>query len=168
MPCSVPTLRTFRSPVLIGLLVLFAVGLAFAGQHQGPHRAERHEYRHEIDKLEEAWRTAALKADIPALESLLGEDYIGITATGTLQTKEQALNYFRSGATRFSSLVFSDRKFRFYGMTALVTSRAEVVGQTTDGPLKGSFRYTRVYVRDAHGQWRIVSFEASPIRDGEQ
>jgi hypothetical protein len=31
--------------------------------------------------------------------------------------------------------------------------------------LNGSFRYTRVYVRDPGGTWRIVSFEASRIRD---
>jgi ketosteroid isomerase-like protein len=28
----------------------------------------------------------------------------------------------------------------------------------------GSYRYTRVYVRNAQGLWKIVSFEASRIR----
>jgi hypothetical protein len=39
-----------------------------------------------------------------------------------------------------------------------------VEGTTTDGDVSGSFRYTRVYVRDAQEQWKIVSFEASRIR----
>ena len=53
---------------------------------------------------------------------------------------------------------------RFYGKTALVTSVAYVQGTTTDGDVSGSFRYTRVYVRDAQDKWKIVSFEASRIR----
>jgi ketosteroid isomerase-like protein len=46
-----------------------------------------------------------------------------------------------------------------------VTSLAEVQGTTADGDLSGSYRYTHVYVRDAQGAWKIVSFEASRIRE---
>jgi ketosteroid isomerase-like protein len=46
-----------------------------------------------------------------------------------------------------------------------VTSLAEVQGTTAEGDISGSYRYTRVYVRDAQGEWKIVSFEASRIRD---
>jgi len=53
---------------------------------------------------------------------------------------------------------------RFYGKTALVNSVAFVQGTTTDGDVSGSYRYTRVYVRDAQDKWKIVSFEASRIR----
>ena len=56
---------------------------------------------------------------------------------------------------------------RFYGQTALVTSRAEVTGFTGEGDISGSYRYTRVYARDAKGVWKIVSFEASRIRDSD-
>ena len=64
-----------------------------------------------------------------------------------------------------TSIEFSDRKVRFYGQTALVTSRAEVSGNNADADFSGSYRYTRVYVRDEQGKWKIVSFEASRIRD---
>jgi len=30
--------------------------------------------------------------------------------------------------------------------------------------LSGSYRYTHVYVKNAQGEWKIVSFEASAIR----
>ena len=75
----------------------------------------------------------------------------------------------RSGRVHFKTLNISDRKVRFYGTTALVTSLAQVEGTAGEGSISGSFRYTRVYVRDAHGKWKIVSFEASRIREsGEQ
>ena len=66
---------------------------------------------------------------------------------------------------KFSSLEVSDRKIRLYGTTALVTSRAEVKGTGPEGDMSGAYRYTRVYVRDPHGVWKIVSFEASRIRE---
>ena len=50
-------------------------------------------------------------------------------------------------------------------MTALVTSQADVSATNAEGEISGSFRYIRVYVRDAKGIWRIVSFEASRIRE---
>ena len=64
-----------------------------------------------------------------------------------------------------ASLNISDRKVRFYGRTAVVTSLAEVSATTADGDISGSYRYTRVYARDAAGNWKIVSFEASKIRE---
>ncbi len=128
-------------------------------------KGQRHESRHEIDQLEELWRNAMLKADSNAMSSLLDDGYMAITPSGTLQSKDEALVNLRSGATRITALEISDRKVRFYGTTALVTSRAEVSGTNADGPISGSYRYTHVYVRNAQGKWKIVSFEASRIRE---
>ena len=131
--------------------------------HAGLPGAQKHERRHEIDRLEEAWRMAVLSGNTAAMDALLADDYMAITASGTLQTKDQALANLRSGRTHIKSLEISDRKVRFYGTTALVTSLAEVHGTNAEGDFSGSFRYTRVYVRDAQGNWKIVSFEASRI-----
>lgn len=131
-------------------------------------RSERHESKHEIDQLEETWRNAALHHDATAMSALLSDDYIGISANGTLQSKDEMLVGLRTGTTQFTQIDLSDRKVRFYDKTALVTSRAEVTGSTPNGPLAGSFRYTRVYVRDSKGVWRVVSFEASRIRATEE
>jgi ketosteroid isomerase-like protein len=128
-------------------------------------RAEKHEVRHQIEQLENTWRNAMLHGNIASMDGLLADDYMAITPTGILQSKEQALSSLRSGAVKFNSLDVSDRKIRIYGTTALVTSRAEVTGSSPEGNLSGSYRYTRVYVRDIRGVWRIVSFEASRIRE---
>jgi ketosteroid isomerase-like protein len=121
--------------------------------------------RHEIDQMEDAWREAILKANTAKMASLLSDDYLAITSSGTLQTKEQALASLSSGRTHISALEISERRVRFYGTTALVTSFAEVQGTNQEGKMLGSYRYTRVYVRDSHGVWKIVSFEASKIRE---
>ncbi len=170
MPC-IPAHRLphwSRLAAFTALLAAFQV-YALPPKPQAPKpgipRSERHETRHEIDHLEEAWRTAALKHDATAMGALLSDDYIGITANGTLQSKDETLAGLRSGAMQFTQMDLSDRKVRFYAQTAVVTSRAEVNGTGFSGEIAGSFRYTRIYVRDAKGIWKIVSFEASKIRE---
>ncbi|MGD0832569.1 MAG: nuclear transport factor 2 family protein [Terracidiphilus sp.] len=152
------------------LVVLAALALPICAQqpHPGLPRAQKHEGRHEIDQLEEQWRAALLKSDAAEMDVLLADDYMAITPNGTLQTKEQWLANLRSGATHFTSIEISDRRVRFYGATALLTSRADVAGTNAGIDFTGSYRYTRVFVRNAQGQWKIVSFEASRIREPGQ
>ena len=126
--------------------------------------AQKHEGRHEIDQLEDQWCTAVLKGDVKTMDSLLADDYIAITPNGILQSREEALESLRSGRFHFTSLNVIDRKVRFYGGTAVVTSLASVQANTPDGQMTGEFRYTRIYVRNAQGVWKIVSFEASRVR----
>ncbi len=144
--------------VMVLVMPLYANSL-----QAGMPRTQRQESRREIDQLEEEWRNAVLGPNITVLNSLLGDDYMAITSFGTLETKDQTLMGLRAGSIHFTTLTLSDRRVRFYGHTALVTSRAEVQATTPEGNIDGSFRYTHVYVQDARGAWKIVSFEASRI-----
>jgi ketosteroid isomerase-like protein len=150
------------------LALTFAVSADARPQNPGMPRAQRHESRHEIDQLEQSWKDALMRRNASVMEGLLADDYIAITPNGTLQSKDQTLANLRSGTTQFKAIDFSDRKVRFYGQTALVTSRAEVSGTNAEGSFSGSYRYTRVYVRNEQGKWKIVSFEASRIRDSDE
>jgi len=167
---SIPIIRCLLPGLTLMTVLMLSVCAHPLQAGSGPPRAEvpkgqKHEMRHEIDHLEEAWREAILKQDTNAMGTLLDDEYMAITAYGTLQTKDQTLANLRSGRMHFTTLDVSDRKVRFYGKTALVTSQAQVRGTTPEGDISGGYRYTRVYVRDAHGDWKIVSFEASRIRE---
>jgi ketosteroid isomerase-like protein len=152
-----------RKIVLVLTLALIACAPLL---NAGMPRAQKHESRHEIDRLEEAWRDAVLKANVTVMASLLDDDYMAITARGMLLTKEQTLARLGNGRAHYTSLELSDRKVRFYGGTALVISLAQAAGTNAEGDdISGSFRYTRVYVRNAQGVWKIVSFEASRIHE---
>jgi ketosteroid isomerase-like protein len=126
-----------------------------------PHKHDNHR---QIERLEEVWRAAILVGDTDAVARLLADDYIGITANGTLQTREQAIENLRSSPFHLTAMEISDRKIRFYGKTAVVTSLAQVEGTSPEGAVSGESRYTRVYVRNPQGEWKIVSFEVSKIR----
>jgi len=121
----------------------------------------------EIESLEQDWRLALLSANIPEIDHLLADDYLGVTANGTLETKADLLAMRRSGTIKFSELNLSDLKVRVYGDTAVVTSKAEVSGTNGGTDISGRYRYTRVYNR-RNGKWRIVSFEASRMPDGRK
>jgi ketosteroid isomerase-like protein len=160
-PSPDPWKRLHRLHAGRAILIALAFAVGASGLMAGVPKTQKHERRHEIDHLEEVWRDAMLKDDTAAMSGLLAEDYMAITPSGTLQTKDEALaNLHR---VHFTSLEFSDRKVRFYGTTALVTSMADVQGTTPDGDISGSYRYTRVYVEGPPGVWKIVSFEASKI-----
>ncbi|MFZ0393510.1 MAG: nuclear transport factor 2 family protein [Terracidiphilus sp.] len=150
----------------VGLVLLLTAGMAQSKpSKQGMPRAERHESRQEILQLERKWKDAVIQHNVPAMGDLLGDDYMGITPDGTLESKEQTLENMKSGVVRLASIEVSDRKIRFYGKTAVVTSKAEVTGVMEGNNANGNYRYTRVYVRDPRGGWKIVSFEASRIRE---
>jgi len=165
MPDALIKTERLVGRLLACLLLLSIPVLAAQPPHKsGLARVQKHEGRHVIDQLEEAWRNAVLKSDTAAMEALLADDFMGISPSGTLQNKEQLLANMKSGRYHFVSLDLSDRKVRFYGATALVTSLATVSGTNSEGEVTGSFRYIRVYVRNERGQWKVVSFEASRIR----
>jgi ketosteroid isomerase-like protein len=164
MPFKVGVVSGSRSWLWV-LFALLCLNVAAAQAKSGMPRAVRHESRHEIDQLEDTWKDAVVHRNIQTMDKLLSDDYIAISANGTLQSKDQALDNLKNGKVQFKSIDLSDRKVRFYGQTALVTSRAEISGNTEEGDVSGGYRFTRVYVRDEHGDWKIVSFEASRIRD---
>jgi ketosteroid isomerase-like protein len=145
---------------LAGLLSLIVAIGALASP-----RAQNHVYRHEIEQMEEQWRTAMLSHNSTAMEKLLADDFTGITAVGAIQTRDQIITSLNTGTLQISSLAISERKVRVYGSTAVVTSVAEVTGTKANSELTGRYRYTRVYVRNEQGEWKIVSFEASRIQE---
>jgi ketosteroid isomerase-like protein len=151
--------------VFVFLLIAGVFALAACAQksHNGMPRAQKHEGHREIDQLENVWRDAVLQRNAAAMDLLLAADYIAITPNGTMQTREETLANLRAGAVHLKSLEMTDRRVRFYGKTALVTCKTEVDGTTPGGEISGSYRYTHVYVRDAQGKWKIVSFEANRI-----
>lgn len=165
---AVSTRKLVRCFILVAALAqsLVLAGWGFPLQSKSnpsPH-AQRNESRHQIEQLEDKWRDAVLKGDVAVLDSLLADDYVAILPDGTLQTKDQSLAIFRTGQKRFNSLDVSELKIRFYGKTALITCLVEAEGVGQEGNFTGSFRYTRVYARDARGVWKIVNFEASRLR----
>ena len=145
------------------LLLALAVALITVPLHAGPHRGAR-TMRDQIEALETQWKNAALANDIDAMDRLLSDDYLGITANGQVVTKPQQLDRMRTRTFSIRQLDVSDVKIKLISQhAAIVTSLAQVDGTNDGRPLHGSFRYTRVYQRIPNDGWKITSFEATRV-----
>lgn len=166
MPLSFLSSRRFSycRLALALLLLIPSLACAFQAHKPGLPRAQKHEGRHEIDQMEEMWRQAMLDGDATRIANALADDFLAILPNGVLQDKQQTLEALANGRMRFTQLDLDERKVRFYGSTAVVICKATLAGTGAANDFEGTYRYTRVYVRNAKGQWKVVSFEASRIR----
>jgi ketosteroid isomerase-like protein len=148
--------------------MLAAVGLVCAviavpAMATGPHPKRKDEYKHQVEHLEEVWRTAQLNDDVDAMDKLLSDDYVGITMTGQVVTKMQQLDRMKNRTMVLNKIELDDVKVKLYGSTAIVMSRAQVDGTNDGMPMHGTYRYTRVYSRLPAGTWKITNFEATRV-----
>jgi ketosteroid isomerase-like protein len=150
--------------VVVCVFIFTALGCFCSEQAWAFARHENHALHKEIETLEMQWRQAEISNDVGQMDHLLADDYIGISANGTVETKAQELAQRKAGTVKINQLELTDLKVRVYGDTAVVTSRAELQGTNGQSNIGGNYRYTRVYNRRL-GQWRIVSFEASRMHD---
>ncbi|MGC2162633.1 MAG: nuclear transport factor 2 family protein [Silvibacterium sp.] len=158
---SQPSQRTMACLMLAAALCLVLANPAWAMP-----RHESHAVHKEIEALEMEWRNAEVSNNVSEMDRLLADDYIGISANGTVETKAQALAQRKAGTVRIQNLNMNDLKIRVYGDTAVVTSQATLVGSNGQSDISGNYRYTRVYNKRL-GKWKIVSFEASRMNDAD-
>jgi len=157
-----------RSNLLVSLVACAAlcvgcVGVrAFAQPHPPKGDPKRVERVH-IEALEQQWRTAQLNDDVAAMDKLLSDDFLGITANGEVGTKEQFLDRMRNRTLTLNTMDVSEQKIKLVGQVAIVTSLAQIDGISDGQPLTGRFRYTRVYQRLPGDTWRVTNFEATRI-----
>jgi ketosteroid isomerase-like protein len=140
----------------------WSVPAVCANGNQSLHE-KKHDAKRQVEALEEQWRQAQLIGDVGAMDKLLSDDYIGITMTGQVNTKTQQLDRMRMHKIALTKLDLGDRQVKLVGAIAIVTSRAEVEGTNEGAPVKGTYRYTRVYQRLPSGAWKITSFEATRV-----
>lgn len=157
-------MRRFVRPNRVSFLVLITLltvlpTLSLTAQ---PHH--KRETREEILSLEQQWKRAQVSGDVPAMDKLLSDDYLGITSTGEVLTKAQQLDRMRTRALSVTSLDISDIKIKLVGQIAIVNSLAHVQGVNDNIPIDGSYRYTRIYQHLATGMWKITNFEITRIR----
>jgi hypothetical protein len=116
-----------------------------------------------ITQLSDKITAAALKGDVATFEELLADDYMSISGSGTVSTKAEVINNYKSGKLKYDSIDVTDVKVRILGpTTALVTGKGEVKGKMGDQDLTGSYRSSRLFVKRG-GKWQAVFFQTTKI-----
>ncbi len=155
--------RPIPSTLFVAAVVLGWSMPALCAAWNQPLHEKKHAAKQQVEALEEQWRQAQLKGDVAAMDKLLADDYIGISITGQVNTKEQQLDRMRLHKAALTRLDLGERQVKLIGSIAIVTSRAEVEGTNEGAAVKGTYRYTRVYQRLPSGVWKITSFEATRV-----
>jgi ketosteroid isomerase-like protein len=148
---------------LLVSLVLSVMVCTLPAQANGQHPKMHDQFKHQVEHLEEVWRTAQLNGDVDAMDKLLSDDYVGITMSGQVVTKMQQLDRMKNRSMVLSKIQLDDVKIKLIGTTAIVQSRAEVEGTADGNAVHGTYRYTRVYSRSPSGTWQITNFEATRV-----
>jgi ketosteroid isomerase-like protein len=118
----------------------------------------------ELVALEAALRTAQLRADVAALDALIADALLFTGPDGQLGTKAQDLEAHRSGVVRFREHAPEELRVRRVGADVAVTAlRARLAVEVAGTLVRGTYRYTRVWAREAGGGWRVVGGHVSAV-----
>ena len=114
--------------------------------------------------LEAELRAAQLAADVPALDRLIATELLFTGPDGQIGTKTQDLEAHASGVVRFRSHVPEELRVRRVGTDVAVTAlRARLEVEVAGTLVRGTYRYTRVWAREADGTWRVVGGHVSEV-----
>ena len=118
----------------------------------------------EIVACEAAIRAAQLNADVSALDKLVADDLIFTGPDGQLGTKQQDLDAHASGAVRFRSHEPEELRVRRVNENVAVSAlRARLVVEVGGVTVRGTYRYTRTWAREAGKDWRVVGGHVSEV-----
>ena len=142
-------MKGFEYFALVGSLGWALCTLAVAS----PVTSDAEQVKHLQSQLIEAY----IQHDSGVLDRVLADDYTFTNDRGEIETKQQVMANFKAGGERtITSYEIHDPRVRVYGDAAVMfygyTSKEQYKGRD-DG---GSFRITRVFVRQ-DGRWRIVA-----------
>jgi hypothetical protein len=168
---------------LLGIMVLTMVALPISfGQTQTPEKAQTPEKKVEkmqptgekvsasnsaeqdLIKLDKEWGVAGVRGDAAALETILADDFTGISATG-VATKAQNIAEAKANAPNITnaSYVADGYMVRFLDPnTAVMTHSALENGLNKGKEYTEQHWSMHVWVK-RDGRWQVVASQATPV-----
>lgn len=132
------------------LLSLSIAAAAFAGDEDA------------IRKLDRDNTVATWTADARWFEQNLADDFVMITANGSVKTKAEVVADLESPDFQMEPYEPREVQVRVYGDTAIVTGRVVQRFLRRGVRYRVDARYTDVYAR-RRGRWILVTGHASPV-----
>lgn len=115
----------------------------------------------QIKKLEFFLADLLEKGDIDTYSGYLTDDYVRITATGNVSTKQQILEGFRKSKTALQMRPH-DLSVRVYGNTAILRAILDLETKTEAGTTKRSSIITKVFIR-RDSKWYMASLQGTAL-----
>lgn len=116
----------------------------------------------ELREVYTALTRAELQRDVPMLERLLADEYLGVDPAGDLLDRRHVLETYTEGRVVLKKLESDELVVRLFGDTGVIVGRSHISGVTPEGRFQGEFRFTDVYLR-REGEWQLVSSHTTPL-----
>jgi ketosteroid isomerase-like protein len=118
----------------------------------------------EIVDAESRLRAAQLAADVAALDALIADELLFTGPDGQLGTKAQDLAAHAAGVVRIRVHAPEELRVRRVGSDVAVAAlRTRLEVEVAGTLVRGTYRYTRVWAREAGGAWRVVGGHVSEV-----
>ena len=112
--------------------------------------------KNKIQVLEERLRMAMLNSDVSTLVELISDDLVFTNHLGRLVSKDEDIASHKNKIFVFESLKLSESKIIILEKSAVVSTKANIVGRYNGIEASGQFRFTRVWSGDS-GSWQVVA-----------
>jgi len=160
--CVMIPRRFARFAAMAACVCLLGAAMQLRAENQS-RKENRREDARQIEFMERTWLHALTTADTTTLEKMMSEDFVAVSAGGTLSDKPQYLQHIKVGDNQFDQIHVMEIKVRMRPAAAVVVSQVHATGRIDNRPVNGVFRYTKVYGRDPNGEWRVMSIEATSV-----
>jgi ketosteroid isomerase-like protein len=116
----------------------------------------------EVRRAEQERFAAMLKADVGALDRLLGADLTYTHGDARVIDKAAFISDFKTGAFKYVTIEPNEMMVRVFGDVAVVTGGAAMHVVNNGTPANIKIRYTDVHVK-RNGSWQMVAWEATRL-----
>jgi hypothetical protein len=143
------------------IAVLLVLALAIPATMLAQQSKAEKEVRAVVDELNQANLKGGDEA-ASVMDKYLANDVVRIPSNGSIFTKSDMVDGFKTGKIKVSKMEPSDVKVYIYGNTAVVTGIFTSVSTVVNASYNNTNRWTRVLVK-RHGSWKTVLYQNTPI-----
>ena len=115
-----------------------------------------------IIELERGWNAALYRKDLPFIENLLADEFIGTYDDGSRGDKANELALAAAFNQRVDSAIQDEFVVKIYGDTAVTWFSLHMVGPSQGRRLEITLRFVDVFVMRA-GRWQCVSSQSTKV-----
>jgi ketosteroid isomerase-like protein len=117
----------------------------------------------ELIRLDADFQRAVGAKDADAVAKFLTDDFILITGSSRILTKQELLKEVASATLKWELNASREVRVRIHGDAAVVTALLDQKGMDNNEPFDSPVRYTDTWIRE-NGTWRQISGHASPVK----
>jgi ketosteroid isomerase-like protein len=124
----------------------------------------------QMQQVENAFDTAVTKRDQYALENLLSRDYVGISATGDVTTRNQQISHLFVAGAEPLSLQQKVISARVLGNVAVVNGTYVMEWQGANDQQKVAEKgvFTHIFRKNSAGNWQCINSQRTVVATEEE